>query len=154
MLLKPEFNRADIPGVVNEITASKADQYSDPVALAEALANRIFFGTRESSGEELEALKSIKSNDLEEFYKKHFIPQNVTLAIVGSYDEKEITGTIANNLKNWKQGKEIQQYKSGNEALAPGIYFIPRNESVQSFIMFTKKAVPFHLQIRAPEYTY
>jgi zinc protease len=141
MISKSEFNQKDIASAIQKLSVSGAISNTQPEYLAEALAGRILRGTRETGAMETEALKSIKPADIENFYKKQFTPQNVTLSIVGEFKDSILKVNIMSAMKNWKDGKEYKPVKISNEPLQLGIYFIPRTESVQSYIMYACKGV-------------
>lgn len=54
----------------------------------------------------IEAVKSITRNDLINYYKKYYIPNNMIISVVG--DIKNIHKKIEKSFKNFKKGREIK----------------------------------------------
>lgn len=134
-------NRKAIEGILKNVRNSAGEEISNPEMLADAMAGRIFRGIRETPGSVAEELNAVNSADIEEFFKVHFIPRNVTLSVVGDFGDSLYTETVKASVKVWKPGKEQKEQEIQLERLPVGIYFIPRQESVQSFIMFATDAV-------------
>ncbi len=54
----------------------------------------------------IEAVKSITRNDLIDYYKKYYIPNNMIISVVGNV--KNVNKKIEKSFKNFKKGKEIK----------------------------------------------
>lgn len=104
-IINPKFTQEEVEKAKERsIEGLKADEKS-----ASAIANRVYtaltYGKNTAFGEfeTEESLKSIQLNDVQEFYNKHYAPDNAYLVIVGDVKFNEVKKLVEKNFKNWKK---------------------------------------------------
>lgn len=83
----------------------------------------------------IKSVKGIKLQSLKDFYKRHYIPENVTICITSSYSHKELEKIITRYFGEW----EVSSAKEGlvgNYIFAPGVYERQKKGISQGHIIY------------------
>ncbi|MDR3609846.1 MAG: pitrilysin family protein [Ignavibacteriaceae bacterium] len=79
-------------------------------------------------------INNVTLNDLKNYYNSYFIPNNSALMVVGNIEKEELREKLNYYFRDWKpKVLDIEKYKSNLKEF-PGIFFIHKEDSVQSEI--------------------
>jgi zinc protease len=112
VLMNPAFDQMEIDRKVKEALAEIQRQKEEPETIAsEAFAKAVFgkhpYGI--TSDEVAAYLPKLARQDLLEFYRKHYGPNNTIIAVVGDVREKEIIVLLNGYFKDWKRAEQPVQ---------------------------------------------
>jgi zinc protease len=112
VLMNPAFDQKEIDRKVKEALAEIQRQKEEPETIAsEAFAKAVFgkhpYGI--TSDEVAAFLPKVARQDLLEFYRKHYGPNNTIIAVVGDVKEKEIIALLNGYFKDWKRAVQPVQ---------------------------------------------
>lgn len=103
----PLFSGLKIDGIKKQMNHRRDTAEDDSIQMAHDACFGIFFkdtpygssmfGTEDS-------LKAIKKKDIENFYKSHFVPKNMVVAISSDLEEEEISTLVEKYFKKFPQG--------------------------------------------------
>ncbi|MDR0229799.1 MAG: insulinase family protein [Flavobacteriaceae bacterium] len=106
-------------------------------AIARRVEDALLYGKNTPAGE-FETEKSIQNitlQDVNEFYSKHFSPENAYLVVVGDVDEKKTEKLIKSLFNNWKPAKTAYStYNMEGNVAKTQINFVDMPNAVQSEI--------------------
>ena len=109
MLTQSVFPEKEFEQLRQEQLSQLEQQKSEPQAIAGNELNRILnpypkgdIRANLSTDENIDAVKTIKLEDVKNFYKSFYGASNATVAVVGDFDEAAVKQTITNGLNNWK----------------------------------------------------
>ena len=110
-------------------------------AISGRVGNALSYGKNHVYGEFIseETLKNVYFEDVLEFHKKYFIPNNVYIVVIGDINYKEIKSSINESFSQWKKGKNIEIQKpllTDNVSLTE-VNFIDLPTATQSSISIT-----------------
>lgn len=150
VLLRPTFPNDELEKLKPRIIASIRNEKSRPSSLAATLTRKILYGESHPYGKhKTEAsINSITIDDIKNFYAKFFVPDWVSIVIVGDVKEKEIISIFNEVLKNWKKANVPPILLPPLSPSPLGVYFVRRPASVQSSIVVSTPTV----EINHPEY--
>ncbi len=109
---------------------------------AEYIANRIFyqkiFGEQSvyahpSLGYDY-TVKEISNNDLLNFYKQYYLPNNLSIIIVGDISKEELLNNLEKYFVNWKSTSHIKQENYSEAVTSQSYYFVNKKDAVQTEI--------------------
>jgi zinc protease len=110
----------------------------DPEEIASSVFEYTVFGKEDpyaftAMGKE-EDISNITVEDIKNFYRNYFVPNNAALIAVGNITKEELTDKLNKYLHKWAPKiLNIDKYKCKTKE-SPGIYIIHKDESVQSEI--------------------
>ncbi len=141
----PAFAQDEIDRQKEQLTSTQQVNAQDPDYLASAVFDRLVYGFHPyglpGSGTP-ESLASITRADLQEFHRRHFVPNNMVLAIVGDVTQKEAVAATERVFGGWPRG-EIPAWR-GVTPPDPTrrVVIIDKPDSVQTEIRLGHLAIP------------
>ncbi len=115
MVQSPNFDPKEFKIVKDRIR----DQWKNLSDSAEGLAGFSFArtlanGTSYSRGSvrNFREFDSVKLQDVQSFYRKHFTPGNTILAVVGRVDRKKYTELLKKTFADWKGNAPVKKWKN------------------------------------------
>ncbi|MGA2297860.1 MAG: pitrilysin family protein, partial [FCB group bacterium] len=137
VVLRPSFPGKEFDKLVPKMLAGIQEEKASPGTLAANLAKKVIYGdTHPYALQPSEAsIKEIKNDDIENYYKNYFKPNNASIAIVGDVKPKEILDKLEKALGTWKKGDVPKIKIPPAKPLPIGVYFVNRPASVQSSIL-------------------
>lgn len=133
----PKFDEDELDKLKQLMKASLIAERSNPGVLAGKLAKAAIYGNEHPYAifPKDEDIDNIEAEDLENYYKKYLHGRNMSLAVYGDFNEESIEKIIAtvSQINDDKETKPIIQIPK-SETLPKGVYFIPREGSVQSTV--------------------
>lgn len=150
VLLKPTFPEDELEKMIKNRIADLQLSKSEGSILSNKLSKKVVYGMNNpyATTPTEQTFQSITPDDLKEYYKKWFLPQNATIAIIGDTDPKEAMKLLEQYFGNWKPGKFPETPVKPVTSMPKGIYFIERPGSVQSSMYITALGPGF----KSPDY--
>ena len=126
IMRKPSFPQNEFEKLREEYLAEIEQQKTDPGALSRLAYSRITEPYQKSDprytmtfDEEVEAVKSVKLDEIKAFYKKFYGASNATCAIVGDFDQKQIETTLRETFGDWKSPSPYKRIENNYIPVAP-----------------------------------
>ena len=145
VLDNPTFPKDEFDKAVKMMIAQIKQQKSSGSAVAGSLSRIAVYGTNHpySKIHKEDVLNSINIDDIKAYFKKYFVPNNATLAIVSNLSKDEVIKLLDNTFDKWKKADNITIKVPDASPLPYGVYFVKRPGSVQSSVYLTSLAVPY-----------
>ena len=105
LLLEEEFEKEK-----EKLLEGLKAQKKDIDAISGRVAGALSYGKNHAYGEFIteQTINNVTFNDVVEFQKKYFIPNNVYLVAIGDVNYKEVKSLISEKFSGWKKGKPLQ----------------------------------------------
>ena len=136
-LLNPAFPADQLEREQRKALSQLTAEKQEPEALAGKLTGKVIFGGHPYGAYRTpETVQSIKRDDLVAFHKKHFIPNNATLAVVGDVKRDQIIPLVEKALGAWSKG-QVPELQAPEIPKLEGlnVHLVDRPGSVQSNIV-------------------
>ena len=108
IIRNPAFAPEEIDRQKEQITSTQQVNANDPDYLASAVFDRLVYGFHPyglpGSGTP-ETIAGITRQDLQQFHRQYFVPNNMVLAIVGDITQKEAVAAAERVFGNWPRGE-------------------------------------------------
>lgn len=116
MMTSPVFSEEEFNKLVEEELASMEERLSDPQSVAGEQFNRLLNPYPKTDvryvmtmQEEIEAVKALKFEDIQNFYDQYYGASEATVSIVGDFDQAPIENKINKYFGDWKNpGKYVR----------------------------------------------
>jgi len=150
LITDPEFDDDEFEKLQKMTIGSIKDSKSDAGGLASKTARRVVYGKDHPYARFAteESIKSIKVDDLEEYYNKFFLPNNSTIVVTGDVDADDIINELEELFAEWETQPLPYINIPAPNPMPLGVYFIERPGSVQSTISMCTPTLP----INHPDY--
>ncbi len=112
VLMNPAFDQKEIDRKVKEALAEIQRQKEEPETIASEAFAKAVFGKHpygKTSDDVAAYLPKLSRQDLLEFYREHYGPNNTIIAVVGDVKEKEIISLLNGYFKDWKRFEQPVQ---------------------------------------------
>jgi zinc protease len=144
------FPEEEIARLRSERLTSLRRMRDDPTALAGRLASGLIYGRESSYGHPLngteDALESLSREDLVDFFRENYNPENATLVAVGDVSLEEVMRLAEEYLGNWKakgvRSETLEEGTNGSGPTSTILYLMDNPRAAQSVIRFGLAGVP------------
>lgn len=103
----PLFSGLKIDGIKKQMNRRRESAEDDSIQMAHDACFGIFF-TDTSYGSSIfgteDSVKAIKKKDIENFYKSHFVAENMVVVVTSNLEEEEISKLVDKYFKKFPQG--------------------------------------------------
>ena len=141
----PAFAPDEIERQKEQITSTQQVNAGDPDYIASAVLDRLVYGFHPyglpGSGT-LATIASITRQDLQQFHRQNFVPNNMVLAIVGDITQKEAAAASERAFGNWPRGETRPWRGVAPPEPTRRIVVIDKPDSVQTEIRVGQLAIP------------
>ncbi len=146
VVTNPKFDEDEFDKFIKQMAAGLQYDKSQPNKLAATLARRVIYGDNHpyALSPTEKTIEKIEIEDIKAFYKKFFVPNNASIAVVGDVKEKEIIPILEKIFANWKKGEKPTIVTAEPKPQPLGVYFINRPASEQSTVVVTTLGVPYN----------
>lgn len=107
-----------------------------PGQLVQILGSRVIYGENSPYGRLLpseDQVNAITKEQLVEFHKKHYVPNNAILVVAGDINAKKAQSLAKKHLGKWAKGADVPVPTSEvNPPSGPGVHIISRRASAQA----------------------
>ncbi len=143
VIINPTFPKSELAKVIDLQRSEIQNRKSDGDYLASQMTKIALFGKDHPYSKTLieKDLDNITSDDLKEYHNLVFNANNVTLAVSGDIDEKEMLTKLENMFGAMKNGKVFESEAPAVKQLPAGVYFVNRPASVQSIVQYVAPTV-------------
>lgn len=132
---RPAFAQEEIERQRQQTLSSLQVSFEDPEYLADAVFNRLVYGFHPygmpDSGTP-ETLAAITRNDLVDFHRRYFVPNNAILAIVGDVTAEEAFAGVAKVFGDWERREIPAQKITPPPAPTRRIVVVNKKDAVQT----------------------
>jgi len=141
----PAFAAEEIDRQKEQAISSLQVNSRDPAYIADAVFNRLVYGFHPygmpGSGT-ADTIARISRDDLVEFHRRYFIPNNMVLAVVGDVTSDEAFSTADRVFGNWTRGELRPALAAELPAPTRRLVVIDKPDSVQTEIRIGSLAIP------------
>jgi zinc protease len=141
----PAFAQDEIERQKEQITSTQQVNADDPDYLASAVLDRLVYGFHPyglpGSGTP-GTIAGITRQDLQQFHRQHFVPNNMVLAIVGDITQKEAAAASERAFGNWPRGETRAWRGVAPPDPTRRIVVIDKPDAVQTEIRVGQLAIP------------
>jgi predicted Zn-dependent peptidase len=136
-ILNPTFPEDELQREVTQIVANYKRGKTETNELSENEFMKVTFGEDNPYGKRITEtnIKKITTDDIKDFYKKYFLPNNTFCVINGDITLKEAVTLLEQKLKDWKKGP-LPPKDKGDLKIPPAqrVVVVNRDGAVQSSI--------------------
>lgn len=138
VLIRPTFPAAEIDRIRKDRLTTILQQRDDANILAtNRFASVVYAGT--AYGDPIigsaASVKAISRKAINDFYRTHYVPNNVSLIVSGDVDTNTVIQLLRRQFSTWERGKDIRSVAIAPKSIdANRIYIIDRPQAVQSEI--------------------
>lgn len=108
VVLNPTFKEDEIDRLRNQTLGGIKEKKRDPESVADEKFKEFLFGDhpygQPAEGTE-ESITTIVRDDIVNFHKKHYVPNNSILAVVGDVEPEEVITKVKAKFSQWKAGE-------------------------------------------------
>jgi len=145
VIRNPAFAPEEIERQKEQITSTQQVNANDPDYLASAVFDRLVYGFHPyglpGSGTP-ETIASITRQDLQQFHRQYFVPNNMVLAIVGDITQKEAAAAAERVFGNWPRGETPAWRGVAPPEPTRRVVIVDKPDSVQTEIRVGQLAIP------------
>ncbi len=144
VVLEPAFPEDELEKLRQRTLSNLISERSEPDALIGKLRRKLVYGEGAyGSFQTEESVASITRDDLIAFHRAHFLPNNASLAIVGSFDGSTELSRVKSELGEWKPAELPSLVElSFPEVDGGAVHLLDREDSVQSTVRVVQQSVP------------
>ena len=140
VLLHPTFPTRDLERLRTQRLTALNRQVDSPPTIAGLVFPKLLYGEdhpygRPNTGTP-KSIKGLTRDDLVNFYKTMFVPNNAALVVVGDITPDGIIPVLESALKDWKPGSPVVQTPTDAPAAPKGltVYLIDKPKAAQSIL--------------------
>jgi zinc protease len=137
-IINPVFPADELSREITQRLAELQNNKTEPTYLSETRFSKVLYDSlpysNQISGDE-NSLKMITADDLKNFYKKYFLPNNAYCIVVGDITLEEIIPLLESKLSAWKKGEKVNNvYNKIEIKNKKRIVVVDKKDAVQSSI--------------------
>ncbi len=144
--VRPTFPADGLERVRAERLNEILQQRNEPGAIAGKRFASLLYGTGAYGNTVIgnaDSVARITLADVEDFYRRHYLPNNSAIVISGDIDAARAIELVKRDLGDWQRGTELPRPTLAPNAIAESrIYVIDRPQAVQSEIRIGHLGVP------------
>lgn len=146
ILLRPTFGRADVEREKKDRLTELLQQRDRAATLADLHFSRIAAHGSPYAIPQLgteATVNRIDRSDVRRFYSRYYVPNNVSLIVVGNVDPTAVRALVEKHFGSWKRGRDLDPIRATTTMPERSIlYLLDRPQSVQSEIRVGHVGVP------------
>lgn len=150
VLRKPAFSEDKLELAKVQTKTFIARRNDDAAAIATREFNRAVYGANSPLGRltEYATVDAIETQDLKDWHRRFYHPNNVYLGVLGDFDSKAMRKKIEAAYADWKRGPAAPVPVIEVPGKAGGIYFVPRDDVTQANIRMGHEGI----RVKDPDY--
>lgn len=135
---EPVFAEEKLEFYKRQISGSISRRNDDAENIADREFSKLIYGEDSPYARtvEYETINNISREDLVEFYRRYFHPENTILGLVGDFDKEEMRQLIADKFGDWQPGnkEDIPTLQAVSQAKKGGIFVVEQPQLTQSYV--------------------
>lgn len=145
VLTAPTFPEEELDKLKQLYISSVRESMARGPRLAQMLAAKAVYGEGHpyAQSKTVDGIASITKDDILNYFKKFYLPNNSTLTIVGGFHNENTTLDLQASWMVWQRGIAPTINLPKADPMPYGVYFVPRPSSVQSSIAVCSRTVPY-----------
>ena len=143
--LRPSFPTEEVERVRATRIADLAQQRGNPVQIVNVVAGKALYGTHQYGFSEtgtIESNKQLTREDLQAFWKQHFVPGNAALVVTGAVTMPELRKLAESAFGSWPRGAASPAKLGVPNAAPPRLVIVDRPGSPQTQLRVATFGVP------------
>lgn len=138
VLQQPIFAQEKLDLAKTQIRGGIARRNDDPNGIVGREFQKLVYGSDSPYARTVEyaTLDNISRQDLVDFYRQYFHPNNLILGIVGDFDSQNMRSLIQKYFGKWKSQPNLSQPQipTASQSKLGGLYFVDRPQLTQSYV--------------------
>ena len=136
VIQNPSFPNTEIESLRRRSIIGLAQRKSQPSVVASLAFSKVLYGNQAYGHQPTEnSIKAITRDDLVNFHKTNYVPNNATLIVAGDVESRTLLPKLEKAFANWKSGNPVSIPSSAQTMQGkPGIYIIDKPGAAQSTI--------------------
>lgn len=138
VLQQPIFAQEKLDLAKTQIRGGIARRNDDPNGIVGREFQKLVYGSDSPYARTVEyaTLDNISRQNLVDFYRQYFHPNNLILGIVGDFDSKKMRSLIQKYFGKWKSQPNLSQPQipTASQSKLGGLYFVDRPQLTQSYV--------------------
>lgn len=137
-LTQAAFDPTELEKMREQYLAGVASEKADAQETADALSRKVLYGFGHPIANRAteQSVKAITRDDLVAFSETFLVPSLASIAVVGDVSVKEVKDLLKKHLSTWKTRGTAPDLRMPERNVAKaGVYFVPREGSVQSAVV-------------------
>ncbi|AXG68474.1 putative zinc protease [Kordia sp. SMS9] len=133
--LNPNFTQEDLDSERAKIIEGIKSQKKNVEAISDRVRSVLAYGVNHPYGEFVseETVKNVTLQDIKDFHKKYFRPNNAYLIVIGDVKTKDVKKLVKKLFKKWEKGTiTAASYDTASNPTNTEINFINADNAVQS----------------------
>jgi zinc protease len=143
--LRPSFPSEEVERVRATRLADLAEQKGNPVQVVNVVAGKVLYGTHQYGFSEIgtpASNKALTRDDLQAFWRQHYVPGNAALVVTGAITVPELRKLAASALGSWPKGTAAPAKLGVPSAAPPRLVIVDRPGSPQTQLRVATFGVP------------
>jgi zinc protease len=143
--LRPRFPAEEVERVRATRLASLVEQRGNPVQIVSNVMGKTLYGTHQYGFSELgtvESNKQLTRDDLQTFWRQHFVPGNAALVVTGAITVPELRKLAQTAFGSWPSGTAAPAKLGVPAAVPPRLVIVDRPGSPQTQLRVATFGVP------------
>ena len=136
VLTEPEFRQDRLDLAKSQLRSGIARRNDDAHGVVQREFSDILYGRDNPYGWRLEyaTVDRIQRQDLLDFYRRYYFPENMMLAVWGDFNTAEMKSKIQNLFSGWKAKQSaVPSFPKVRNAAGPGTYMAVKTDVTQTF---------------------
>ena len=145
VVLRPSFPAEEVERVRGTRLADLAQQKGNPVQIVNVVTNRTMYGAHQYGFNEIgtvESNKQLTRDDLQTFWRQHFVPGNAALVVSGAITIPELRKLAESAFGSWPKGTATPVKLGVPSAALPRLVIVDRPGSPQTQLRVATFGVP------------
>lgn len=140
VLLNPTFPQPEVDKLLAQRIDGSKQAKDQAAAVIQNYYNAYLYGqhpySRPTSGDE-KTLTAIKREDIVNFYEKNYVPQSITIAVVGDFDINAMLNELKGRLGEWKSKANPPARKIAEPLAFKGkkLLLVDKPDSTQTYFL-------------------
>lgn len=151
-IINPKFSADEVQKSKEQKIQELKSNEKSANAIAERVNRALIYGKNSAYGEfeTEESIQKIQLKDVQDFYQKHYAPDNAYLVVVGDVRFAEVKKLVEKNFKKWKKsGTKYPMMETAKNVSTTEINVVDVPNAVQSVIQVGNIST---LQAKDPQY--
>ena len=143
--LRPSFPAEEVERVRARRLADLVEQRANPVQIAGNVMGKALYGTHQYGFSEIgtpESNKQLTRDDLQGFWRQHFVPGNAALVVTGAITLAELRKLAETNFGGWPKGTAVPAKLGLPSTVPPRLVIVDRPKSPQTQLRVATIGVP------------
>ncbi|MEZ4841350.1 MAG: pitrilysin family protein [Flavobacteriaceae bacterium] len=147
VLIDPVFDAEEFEKEKNRLLVNLDQQKESPRSVIGAYFNKLIYSDHvygNITNGTKNTVSSLTVNDVKEFHKNNYLPNNAAISIVGDFSSKEMKKKISKLFKEWKKGSTKTTNKASEQFEIPNnsrILLVNKDDAKETTFIIGQKGI-------------